>query len=366
MTLGSCFDGLGGWQLAAVRAGIKPVWSSEIDKLCLAITRRHFPNTIQLGDLNKIGDAPEVDIITSGSPCQSFSIAGKREGLKGASGLFIKAVELVRRINPRYFVWENVPGVLSSNGGLDFKTVLEEILQEPVPLFKGWSNAGLVDGRKCQVAWRILDAQYWGVPQRRKRIFLVADFRGQSAAEILFERKSMCRDTSSSQSKERGTTNGIGKGSTCSIGFDIDATFAWAQKEMTPTQKTTTNLGVAVFDMTHASEVLRQMTGDKANCLNARMGTGGNQVPLVAYGLKLNATCDNTRELQPTLRTAPFACVATKTVRRLTPTECERLQGLPEGWTVGGSDTARYKAIGNGMVQPIADWIMQRIKEMSE
>lgn len=124
MTLGSICDGIGGWQLAAVRAGIEPIWSSEIDKYCMAITKRHFPNTLQLGDLNKITDAPKVNIITAGTPCQSLSIAGRREGLKGASGLFFKAVELIRRIRPSYFVWENVPGAFSSNGGDDFVEVV--------------------------------------------------------------------------------------------------------------------------------------------------------------------------------------------------------------------------------------------------
>lgn len=118
--------------------------------------------------------------------------------------------------------------------------------------------------------------------------------------------------------------------------------------------------------MTHATEVLRPVKGDKANCLNARKGTGGNQMPVVVYGLKLNASCDHIRELQPTLRTAPFACVATNVIRRLTPLECERLMGLPDYWTAGVSDTQRYKAIGNGVAQPVVDWILKRLHTIIE
>lgn len=338
MTLGSLCDGIGGWQLAAVRAGIKPIWSSEIDSFCKEITARHFPATIQLGDLNDLAWQPtNVDIITAGTPCQDLSIAGKRSGINGErSGLFFKAVELVRRLNPSYFIWENVLGALSSNSGADFRTVLEEILQERIPLPRYWSNAGLVDGRKCQVAWRMLDGQYWGVPQRRKRIFLVADFRGRRAAEILFERESLCRDIKPCEGSQQTVAT--------RTGADIDCT---------------------VYD-NHWKDSRIKRLGATAPTVTKMYGTGGNNIPLVAYGLKLNATNDVARELQPTLRTAPFACVATKTVRRLTPTECERLQGLPDGWTAGGSDTARYKAIGNGMVQPIADWILKRIVEVTK
>lgn len=189
-TLGSLFDGLGGWQIAAMRAGIQPIWSSEIEKFTCALTKVRFPDTEQLGDITKIdgGTIPQVDIVTMGSPCQDLSIAGKREGLHGErSGLFIRAVELIRAMRrasggkkPRFIIWENVPGAFSSNRGLDFKTVLEEITEEDIPIptdaTPRWTKAGMVQCRKCDVAWRVLDAQFFGVPQRRRRIFLVADF----------------------------------------------------------------------------------------------------------------------------------------------------------------------------------------------
>lgn len=187
LTLGSLFDGIGGWQLAAMRNGIKPIWSSEIEPYPMAVTKAHFPDTIQLGDITKLNgeNLPPVDIICAGSPCQDLSVAGRQKGLQGErSGLFYQSIQLFyamrRKTNgkyPRYFVWENVLGAFSSNRGEDFHSVLEEIGQTRLPMpDRKWTKAGLVELPNCQIAWRVLDAQYWGVPQRRARIFLVADF----------------------------------------------------------------------------------------------------------------------------------------------------------------------------------------------
>ena len=171
LTLGSFFDGIGGWLLASTRAGIEPIWSSEIDLFPESITRKHFPNVVQLGDITKIdpNTLPPVDIVCSGSPCQGLSTAGKRRGLKDVrSGLFLEAIKLVRELrrrtngkSPRFFVWENVPGAFSSNKGLDFLTVLEEIGEAslPVPPNARWADAGLVELPNCDSAWRIFDAQ---------------------------------------------------------------------------------------------------------------------------------------------------------------------------------------------------------------
>ena len=200
LTLGSLFDGIGGWQLAAVRAGIKPVWASEIDRFPAAVTKKHFPETVQLGDINNIDGAkiPPVDIICSGSPCQGLSNAGKRKGLQDErSGLFNRSVEVFYQMRtatvgryPRFFVWENVPGAFSCNGGRDFQSVLREISETniAIPPSGRWGGCGMVRTEHCDIAWRVLDAQFWGVPQRRKRIFLVADFaeKGRCADKILF------------------------------------------------------------------------------------------------------------------------------------------------------------------------------------
>ena len=202
LTLGSLFDGIGGWLISAKHAGVKPLWASEIDDFPAAVTAHHFPEVKQLGDITKINGAEiePVDIICAGSPCTNLSVAGKREGLKGEqSGLFFRAIDVVRQMRistggryPRYFVWENVPGAFSSNGGMDFRAVLEEVSQTeiPIPANNKWAESGMVEWNGGSIAWRCLDAQYWGVPQRRKRIFLVADFASGSAGEILFERES--------------------------------------------------------------------------------------------------------------------------------------------------------------------------------
>ena len=321
MTLGSLFDGIGGWLLAARHAGITPVWASEIEPFPCSVTARHFPEVKQLGDITKLDGAaiPPVDIICAGSPCQDLSIAGKREGLDGArSGLFRRAVDIVRAMrratggrHPRFFVWENVLGAFSSNKGMDFRAVLEEIGQTEIPMPENgkWANAGMAELPNCEIAWRVLDAQYWGVPQRRKRIFLVADFAadGRCVGEILFEREGV----SGNPAESKGTRKGAARGT-------ADCT------------------RIAVYDMTHADEVMRPVKDGIVPTLNARMGTGGNQVPVVLTEGK---------------------------VRRLALTECERLQGLPDGYTEGGSDTARYKALGNGMAQPCADYVIRRIVE---
>ena len=260
LTLGSLFDGIGGWQLAAVRAGITPLWSSEIDKFCCAVTKKHFPDTIQLGDINGIDCPPRVDIITAGSPCQDISIAGKRSGINGQrSGLFFRAVDIVHRVRPSFFVWENVPAVLSSNGGLDFKAVLESIAQEPLPLPKHWSNAGVVDGRHCQICWRILDAQFFGVPQRRRRIFLVADFAGRRAAKILFEPASLSRNSAQGTDAQPTTAARTGNFADC-----------------------------AVYE-NHGQDCRIKRLADVAPTVNAKYGTDGNNIPLVAYGIGRNA-----------------------------------------------------------------------------
>lgn len=188
ITLGSLFDGIGGWQIAARRAGVTPIWSSEIEKFPLDLTKTRFPATKQLGDITQIdgGTIPPVDIVTMGSPCQDLSVAGRREGLAGKrSGLFICAAELIRQMRtatngeyPKIAIWENVPGAFTSNKGLDFKTVLETFTKADIPMPRSgkWAKSGMVRSRECNIAWRALDAKFWGVPQRRRRVFLVVDY----------------------------------------------------------------------------------------------------------------------------------------------------------------------------------------------
>lgn len=229
-TLGSLFDGSGGFPLGGVLAGITPIWSSEIEPFPIRVTTARFPNMKHYGDISAIdgSELEPVDIISFGSPCQNLSVAGKREGLDGdRSSLFYEAIRIVKEMReatngkyPRYIVWENVPGAFSSNKGEDFKAVLTEICKvkdEQVSISKPakWENAGRIMGDGFSIAWRLLDAQYWGVPQRRQRIYLVADFDGGSAGKILFESEGLsgysAQGFKSWQNAANGITEGVGE-----------------------------------------------------------------------------------------------------------------------------------------------------------
>ena len=208
LTLGSLFDGSGGFPLAGMMAGIEPVWASEIEPFPIRVTTKRIPQMKHYGDVSAIngGKIEPVDIITFGSPCQNLSLAGNRSGLGGEkSSLFFEAIRVIKEMRrstngqyPRWIVWENVPGAFSSNKGRDFKAVLDavcsvkdETASVPEPANGKWTAAGEIVADDYSIAWRVLDAQYHGVPQRRKRIFLVADFNGGSAGKILFESESV-------------------------------------------------------------------------------------------------------------------------------------------------------------------------------
>ena len=230
LRLASLFDGSGGFPLGGMLAGIEPVWASEVEPFPIRVTTKRIPKMKHYGDVSKIdGAAVEpVDIITFGSPCQDMSVAGKRAGLDGnRSGLFYQAIRIIKEMRgatnglyPRYAVWENVPGAFTSNAGQDFRAVLEELcrVKDPgvtIPMPEKWRRAGLIMGDGYSIAWRQLDAQYWGVPQRRKRIYLVADFSGESAGKILFESESVSGYSSPSRSPwkriARNTTQSVGE-----------------------------------------------------------------------------------------------------------------------------------------------------------
>lgn len=419
LKLGSLFDGIGGFPLSAQRHSIEPVWASEIEPFPIKVTQHHFPNMKHLGDITQINGAEiePVDIITFGSPCQDLSVAGKRKGLEGErSGLFMDAVRIIREMRtatrgqcPRFAVWENVPGAFSSNKGEDFRAVLSEIAETEIPMPRSgkWANAGMVRTERIDIAWRTLDAQYWGVPQRRKRIFLVADFGGQCAGEILFEQESLSGDFETGREARQEVAATTRDGVEAAGGNSI--------------------IEPQLYDMTHAEEVVRPVEKGLAPTLNARMGTGGNQVPIVmrevsrtlraeagapkheadwesliiesqiaypdpAHSLLAKANmsfrddvdtvatldcrnlCEN-EELSGTIQAKENGGYSLNyqnpirvgyAVRRLTPLECERLMGFPDGWTdiPGASDTARYKALGNSVTIPCVDFVMSRIAEV--
>ena len=246
MTLGSLFDGIGGFPLAAVHCGGVPVWASEIEPFPMRVTKLRFPDMIHVGDITKLDGAklPPVDVICGGSPCQDLSVAGLRKGLAGErSGLFMDQVRIVKEmraederrgvsddfIRPRYLVWENVPGAFSSANGEDFRAVIEEIVHikdstchVPRPDTGRWESAGAaILGDQFSLAGRVLDAQYWGVAQRRRRIFLVADFGGLTAPKILFEQERLLRDPAEGQGQGKGVTTAAGNSSADSGGSRV-------------------------------------------------------------------------------------------------------------------------------------------------
>ena len=445
MKLGSLFDGSGGFPLGGVIAGMTPAWSSEIEPFPIRVTEKRLPQMKHYGDVSKISgaDLEPVDIITFGSPCQDMSLAGKRAGLDGArSGLFFQAVRIIKEMRakygkPRYAVWENVRGALSSAGGEDFRRVLEELCRvkddaADVPRPKKWQSAGLIWGNGYSVAWRVLDAQYWGVPQRRKRIYLVADFDGDSAGKILFESESVSGHSEKMRSARkdfaRTAQNGAGEtgwrkevlndqgGSAISIEDNLSPTLRAETHQHLPivyglgsynsegmkssnpysgicqadTARTLdcsggspacNQSGMLVLFDNHAQD--SRYTGPHATspALNTQLGTGGNNAPLVCVpdtevislagkprhthvsadvAMTLNAadwkdppavylmsksyhfahaTPDQADALVATDYKCPPIVNADWRVRMITPLECARLQGFPDWWTDGLTDS---------------------------
>jgi len=396
LTLGSLFDGIGGWQLAAIHAGVKPVWASEIDKFPSAVSAYHFPDVKQLGDITKIdvNKLESVDIICAGSPCQDLSVAGKREGLAGVrSGLFNTAIELVHGLRertgkPRYFVWENVCGAFSTNKGHDFRTVLEKITKTKIPMPAGgrWAESGMVEWNGGSLAWRVLDAQYWGVPQRRKRIFLVADFGGYTAGKILFE----CESVSGYSAEGEGTRKEIAAdvgtsvdNAISTLGFNANASIADnapVLENRTPTMRTTNGLAVIELQTAFREGGFGEFIRDNV-CGTSRAGKNGNETLILEKNFnmrKVGCLCAGDAKGIGNQYVADGKVVidssnkSLKAVRRLTPLECERLQGLPDGYTdiifngKSAPDTRRYKAIGNGMAQICADYVIRQIVEVGK
>ena len=260
MTLGSLFDGSGTCPLAAAMCGITPVWASEIEPYPIRVTQKNFPRMKHLGDITQINGAEiePVDIVTFGSPCQDLSVAGTQKGLISGkrSSLFFEAIRIIMEMReathgkyPRYAVWENVPGALSSNQGRDFFAVLRAFVEAaggdgadvPESGWGGktrkpvWRNAGCVVGEGYSVAWRMLDAQYWGVPQRRRRIFLVCDFAGKRAGEILFKREGLRGNFAQSrEARQEDSGDAVGSAGRDYRVFDITGATSNSMKSRTP------------------------------------------------------------------------------------------------------------------------------------
>lgn len=399
LRLGSLFSGSGGFELAGSLCGIEPVFASEVEPYPIAVTRSRFPDMKHLGDISKVSgyEIEPVDIITFGSPCQDLSIAGKRAGLKHEangdeettrSGLFMEAVRIIKEMReatngsyPRFALWENVPGAFSSNKGEDFRIVLEELIKivEPEAVMpavpaKGWAYADSYIGEGWSLAYRVFDAQYWGVPQRRRRIHLVLDLRGECARKILFEREGLrgyfaeggtpWQGPAGDAANRTGEDDFEGEGN-CLTPWDV--------------QSRRNRQGVC-YCMAHG-QANAEMCADKSPCLNC------NHEQQIVFGEEVHYI-----------------------VRRLTPTECARLQGFPDDWghpdhkedftdeeyqfwldvrnthsAINGkaakeytkaqmltwynklhTDSAEYKMWGNGIALPPALYCMQGMVEAME
>lgn len=389
----SVFSGIEAATVAWEPLGWEPVAFCEIDAFPSAVLAHRFPNVPNLGDITKVDWRKyrgEIDIIVGGSPCQSFSVAGKREGLAGESGLMFEYIRAVQEIMPRYFIWENVPGALSSEKGAAFGQLLREM-----------------DALGYGLAWRILDAQFFNVAQRRERVFLVGCLGDpERAAEILFEQESLCWDYPSSREKRKSLAaaveRGVGSGCDCLTPWDCQSKRIYTKDAAWPSlyagdggrnQAVAYTLkirggcdgggkGALVQDDMSATlstsnaqtlfqPVMTQYGCEIAGTLMARHDSSpctdrGQNVICIADDNAKAATDEN---MCGSLKVGGSAPIVTSDyiVRRLTPVECERLQGFPDGWTniewkgKNAPDGLRYKALGNSMAVPVMRWIGQRI-----
>lgn len=382
----SLFDGSGGFPLAASLCGIEPVYAAEVEPYPIAVTKNRFPKMKHLGDVSKVkgGEIEPVDIITFGSPCQDMSIAGKRAGLKHAdmgddettrSGLFLEAIRIIKEMReatkgvyPRYAIWENVPGAFSSNRGEDFRTVLEEFIRvkekdavmPDVPK-AGWTYADCYSGNGWSLAYRVFDAQYWGVPQRRRRIYLVADFRGQRAGEILLKPEGLRRNSAQSGTHGQETARCAKN----SVGTAIGGVDRYNQSFLSGLAQTLRASGggdctptvlapVAVYchqgnGIDRAGKCLTAYSFDSlsSNSMKSKNPHSGCRAVEIAKTLDTGypdpsknqggiaivekIILDDQGGRQISVRTdgkSPIRYI----VRRLTPTEYARLQGFPDWW----------------------------------
>ena len=405
----SVFSGIEAASVAWGSLGWEPVAYSEIEPFPSAVLAAQYPRVPNLGDITQIDwskhdDCRTADLLVGGSPCQSFSIAGGRTGLNGASGLMWEYVRAVRELRPQWIVWENVPGALSSSHGEDFACLLRAL-----------------DGLGYGLAWRVLDAQYFGVAQRRRRVYLVGSLGNTRACDVLFEPDCLRWDHPTGREKRQALAgqaqNGPGgadDGGGCLTPWDTQSRRIYRPDGAWPTLDARARSGgdgrAVALEYHPQDSRIRYADEDVSQTLSARMGTGGNNVPLVqdtvlcatdsgahsaiaedlaptltahegksaSYvfseqnsaraGLSLDA------DTSPTLSTTKQPSVsAQNVVRRLTPTECERLQGFPDGWTdvlyrgkEHAPDSPRYKALGNSMAVPVMAWIGRRIQQTEE
>mgnify|MGYP002706004260 CR=1 FL=1 len=427
LTLGSLFDGIGGFPLCAEKNEIKTLWASEIEPFPIAVSRQHFPAINFYGNIKSLKSKylEKVDIITAGSPCQDVSIAGKRTGLSGnRSGLFMEMIRIIKEmreiesktkfeekeIKPRILLWENVPGIFSSNKGQDFRTVLEQIcrikdetISIPMPKKHKWNKSGCIMGNNFSLAWRVLDAQYFGVPQRRKRVFLVADFGGQSAPKILFEPCCLSRNTSKS-TKERENSSISCETSIGKTSKDIDRKYSEVARNNI--------FSILPFDTsfcTYLNNHSNPKYGDPCPTIYANSNAPRIAINHTWIKSSYNTYLENGTSVS-LKSSGENLSIRDDVIRKLTPLECERLQGFPDDWTCLETkeymsdeeyyfwlevyknskilrnktflkdvsknqllkwynklecDSSKYKALGNSIAIPCVDFIIKRIKDIA-
>ena len=433
MKLGSLFDGSGTCPLAASAVGIIPAWASEIEPFPKAVTQSRFPKMVHLGDITKMNGAEiePVDVITFGSPCQNLSIAGNGKGLAGQeSSLFFEAIRVIQEMRcatngrfPQIVIWENVYGAFSSTQGEDFRTVIETLWKicegdDSVPRYaedkqgrQKWPHTGFVLGDYSSIAWRGLDAQGWGVPQRRKRVFVVLDLGGQCAGQILFEREGLRRDFK----KVRRTGETVRPASETSPAeyHRVYAVENHARdirvslRPDDPVQTLTGRMGTGggnvplvlvpckapVVAIPHKFPIVCRATQqsnaetmiDCCPTITSAAGTSGNNQPIatIPYTLKIRSGCEGGGKgaLVQKDKSATLSCNNDPTcfvpvkmesgeviylARKLTPTECASLQGFEKDWCalVPHKDSAEYKMWGNGMAFPCMLYIMEGVQEV--
>lgn len=418
----SLFAGIGGFDLGFARAGLECVAQVEFNAAASSVLARHYPHVERFEDVRDVGrhNLPAADLVCGGFPCQDVSVAGKRAGLAGErSGLWFEFLRILTELRPRWAVIENVPGLLSSNGGRDFAAIVH----------------GLVE---CgyRVAWRVLDAQYFGVPQRRRRVFIVGSLGDGRSAEILFERTGGAGHPEPRPQAGQRTAAAAGSG-TPSRSYSqqrsdeyrdasVDATLASrdyksatdlvaidlqqvtsAANRSTPAHQSpplTTEQRVVAF--AEAIDVRNSRSnGDVSGTLQSKANGGyslnyqnpiviksdntnsngwgvledgtthtlGGTTDAIAFmaGAGSTRSIDAHEDMSPTLRSANSglnqapSVSSAHGVRRLTPTECERLQGFPDGWTAGQSDSQRYRQLGNAVCVNVAEWLGRKFAEVS-
>jgi DNA (cytosine-5)-methyltransferase 1 len=372
VTFGSLFSGIGGFDLGFERAGLVCSWQVEIDDKCRDVLTRHWPNVPKYEDVRNvgIGNLEPVDLVCGGFPCQDLSVAGQRAGLAGErSGLWFEFYRILAELKPGWVVIENVPGLLSSNGGADFAVIL----------------SGLVE-LGYGVCWRVLDAQFFGVPQRRRRVFIVGSLGDGRSAQVLFEREGSAWDSPPSREAGQGFARDVapclaasGRGTERtgeSRGQDavipvLAATLRSASDSPAAHGKVngTDRATLIAYGVSENQRAEVRLT-EYSRQITSGGGKPGQGYSAQCVAFQQDATDKFSEGIAPTMRgksnggTRAYGVAGAWGVRRLTPTECERLQGFPDGHTAGQSDSARYRQLGNAVEVDCAEWIGKRLLEV--